>query len=56
MASEAELERLYQEFVLRGGGVSGLSNVNTTPNNIIILFQETLTSSTSILTITTRTI
>jgi len=31
MASEAELERLYQEFVLRGGGAFTLSNVNTTP-------------------------
>lgn len=31
MASEAELERLYQEFVLRGGGTFTLSNVNTTP-------------------------
>lgn len=32
MASEAELERLYQEFVLRGGGAFTLSNVNTTPS------------------------
>ena len=31
MASEAELERLYQEFVLRGGGAFTFSNVNQTP-------------------------
>ena len=32
MASEAELERLYQEFVLRGGGAFTFSNVNLTPS------------------------
>ena len=31
MASEAELERLYQEFVLKGGGAFTFSNVNQTP-------------------------
>jgi hypothetical protein len=31
MASEAEIERLYQEFVNRGGGQYTFSNVNTTP-------------------------
>ena len=31
MASEAEIERLYQEFVNRGGGQFTFSNINTTP-------------------------
>ena len=35
MASEAELERLYQEFVNRGGGAFTFSNVNTTTSTIL---------------------
>ena len=42
MASEAELERLYQEFVSRGGGAFTLSNVNTTPAQ----YYNTVSSST----------
>lgn len=42
MASEAELERLYQEFVNRGGGAFTFSNVNTTPAQ----YYSTVSSST----------
>ena len=57
MASEAELERLYQEFVNRGGGAFTFSNVNTTPAQYYSTVSgNTYTFSTSILTITTRTI
>ena len=38
MASEAELERLYQEFVNRGGGAFTFSNVTLHLHNIIVQF------------------
>ena len=57
MASEAELERLYQEFVNRGGGAFTFSNVNTTRAQYYsTVSSSTLTSTTCILTISARTI